>query len=336
MAKTPKLPEKMTAIAITAPGGPMVLRPEKRDLPQPGLQDVLIKVKAAGVNRPDVMQRKGLYPAPADASDLPGLEVSGTIVALGEHVQRWRIGDHVCALTAGGGYAEYVSCDAGSVLPVPAGFTFTEAAALPENYFTVWHNVFERGALRPGETLLVHGGTSGIGTTAIQIATALGSRVIATAGSAEKCETCIGLGAVRAVNYREEDFVKAVDELTEGRGVNVILDMVGGDYVSRNYKAAAVDGRIVQIAVQAGAVANVDIARLMMKRLVHTGSTLRPRSAEFKAGLASALEANVWPLLAARRIAPVLDMIYPLKEAWRAHERMEEGEHIGKIMLDVA
>ncbi|MCO5064670.1 MAG: NAD(P)H-quinone oxidoreductase [Rhizobiaceae bacterium] len=336
MAKAPRLPEKMTAIAITAPGGPMVLRPEKRELPEPGPRDVLIKVKAAGVNRPDVSQRKGVYPPPPDASDLPGLEVSGTVAAVGDEVARWRVGDAVCALTPGGGYAEYVICDAGSALPVPAGFTFTEAAALPENYFTVWHNVFERGALKPGETLLVHGGTSGIGTTAIQIATALGSRVIATAGSAEKCETCMGLGAVRAVNYREEDFVKAVEEATKGRGANVILDMVGGDYVSRNYHAAAVEGRIVQIAVQAGAKANVDIARLMSKRLVHTGSTLRPRSVEFKAAIAAALETQVWPLLAARCIAPVLDMIYPLKEAWRAHERMEEGEHIGKIMLDVA
>jgi putative PIG3 family NAD(P)H quinone oxidoreductase len=221
-------------------------------------------------------------------------------------------------------------------LPVPGGFTFTEAAALPENYFTVWHNVFERGALKPGETLLVHGGTSGIGTTAIQLATALGSRVIATAGSAEKCETCVSLGAVRAINYREEDFVKAVDEATGGRGANVILDMVGGEYVSRNYQAAAVDGRIVQIAVQGGAIAKADIAKLMMKRLVHTGSTLRPRGLEFKAHLAGALEVNVWPLLVARRIAPVLDMIFPFKEAWRAHERMEEGDHIGKIMLDVA
>ena len=336
MAKASELPEKMTVIAITAPGGPLVLRPEKRALPEPGPSEILIQVKAAGVNRPDVMQRMGLYPAPPDASDLPGLEVSGTVVALGDKVARWRIGDQVCALTPGGGYAEYARCDSGSVLPVPGGFTFTEAAALPENYFTVWHNVFERGALKPGETLLVHGGTSGIGTTAIQIATALGSRVIATAGSAEKCETCLSLGAAHAINYREEDFVKVVEDVTDGRGANVILDMVGGDYVSRNYRAAAVEGRIVQIAVQAGAHANVDIARLMMKRLVHTGSTLRPRSVEFKASIASALETQVWPLLAARRIAPVLDMIYPLKEAWRAHERMEEGAHIGKIMLDVA
>ncbi|MBX3597924.1 MAG: NAD(P)H-quinone oxidoreductase [Rhizobiaceae bacterium] len=336
MAETGKLPERMTAIAITGPGGPMVLRPEERDLPQIAANEILIRVKAAGVNRPDVMQRKGLYPAPPDASDLPGLEVSGTVAAIGENVERWRIGDAVCALTPGGGYAEFVKCHAGSALPLPSGFTFTEAAALPENYFTVWHNVFERGALKPGETLLVHGGSSGIGTTAIQIATALGSKVIATAGSAEKCETCVSLGAVRAINYRQEDFVQVVKETTEGRGANVILDMVGGDYVTRNYHAAAVEGRIVQIAVQEGALANVDISRLMTKRLVHTGSTLRPRSNEFKATVASALELNVWPLLGSRRIAPVLDMIFPFREAWRAHERMEEGDHIGKIMLDVA
>ena len=336
MAKTGTLPAQMTAIAISEPGGPAVLVQEQRPVPLPRPDEVLIRVKAAGVNRPDVMQRKGLYPAPEGASDLPGLEVSGTIAAIGENVERWQVGDAVCALTPGGGYAEYAVCDWGAVLPVPAGFTFTEAAALPENYFTVWHNVFERGALKPGETLLVHGGTSGIGTTAIQLATAFGSRVIATAGSAEKCETCLSLGAVRAVNYREEDFVKAVKAATDGRGANVILDMVGGDYVSRNYHAAAVEGRIVQIAVQAGAVASADIARLMMKRLVHTGSTLRPRSDAFKAELARHLEARVWPLLAQRRIAPVMDMIFPLQEAWRAHERIEEGAHIGKIMLDVA
>lgn len=336
MARTDKLPEKMMAITIAEPGGPMMLRPEKRDLPQLGPDDVLIRVKAAGVNRPDVMQRKGLYPAPPGASDLPGLEVAGTIAATGEHVTHWRVGDRVCALTPGGGYAEYVKVHHGSVLPVPGGFTFTEAAALPENYFTVWHNVFERGGLKRGEVLLVHGGSSGIGTTAIQLATALGAKVIATAGSAEKCDACRRLGAARTINYRNEDFVAAVKEETGGEGANVILDMIGGDYVSRNYHAAAVEGRIVQIATQGGAMASADISRLMMKRLTHTGSTLRPRNDEFKAHLARALEERAWPLLTERRIAPVLDMIYPLKEAWRAHERMEEGEHIGKIMLDVA
>ncbi len=330
-----KIPEKMTAVAISTPGGPLVLKPEKRDVPTPGAGEILIRVHAAGVNRPDVMQRKGAYPAPPGASDLPGLEVAGEVAALGEGATRWRIGDQVCALTPGGGYAEYVKVHASNALPLPAGFTYTEAAAVPETYFTVWHNVFERGALKAGETVLIHGGASGIGTTAVQLASALGSYVIATAGSAEKCEACLKLGADRAVNYREEDFVKAVKEATDGRGANVILDMVGGDYIGRNYDAAAVEGRIVQIATQTGAVASADFSKLMVKRLVHTGSTLRPRTVEFKGAVAAALETQVWPLLATRRVAPVMDMIFPLKEAWRAHERMEEGDNIGKIVLDV-
>jgi putative PIG3 family NAD(P)H quinone oxidoreductase len=335
MAKGQKIPEKMTAVAISEPGGPLVLKAEKRDVPQPGPGEILIRVHAAGVNRPDILQRKGAYPAPPGASDLPGLEVAGEVAALGEGAQRWRIGDQVCALTPGGGYAEYAVVHASHALPVPAGFTYTEAAAVPETYFTVWHNVFERGALKAGETLLVHGGSSGIGTTAIQLASAFGARVIATAGSQEKCDTCLKLGASRAVNYREEDFVQAVKDATDGKGANVILDMVGGDYVGRNYSAAAIEGRIVQIATQAGAVASADFSKLMVKRLVHTGSTLRPRSIEFKGAVAAALEVQVWPLLAARKIAPVMDMIFPLKEAWRAHERMEEGDLIGKIVLDV-
>lgn len=331
-----KLPEKMTAIAITEPGGPLVLKPERRAVPGPGAGEILIRVRAAGVNRPDVAQRRGVYPPPPGASDLPGLEAAGEVVALGEGATRWRVGDTVTALTPGGGYAEYVAVHGSNALPMPHGFTFTEAAALPETFFTVWHNVFQRGGLQPGETLLVHGGSSGIGTTAIQLATALGARVIATAGSAEKCEACVRLGAIRAVNYREEDFVAAVREATEGRGAEVILDMVGGDYVDRNYQAAAVEGRIVQIATLGGKAASADVTRLMVKRLTHTGSTLRPRTVEFKGGIAAELEARAWPLLAERRIAPVMDMIFPLKEAWRAHERMEEGEHIGKIVLDVA
>jgi putative PIG3 family NAD(P)H quinone oxidoreductase len=335
MARTTSIPARMTAIEISQPGGPRVLRSTQRDVPRPGEGEILIRVRSAGVNRPDIQQRKGLYPPPPDASDLPGLEVAGEVAAVGAGVTRWHGGDQVCALTPGGGYAEYVAVHESNALPVPGGFTFTEAAALPENYFTVWHNVFERGGLRPGETLLVHGGSSGIGTTAIQLAVAMGSRVVTTAGSAEKCAACVKLGAERAVNYKEEDFVEAVKEVTGGKGVDVILDMVGGDYVMRNYHAAAVDGRIVQIATQAGAVAPADFARLMVKRLTHTGSTLRPRTIEFKGRIAAALEANVWPLLATRRIAPVLDMIYPLSEAWQAHERMEESEHIGKIMLDV-
>ena len=335
MTKTHPLPAKMTAVAISEPGGPMVLKPERRDVPQPGPGEIVVRVHAAGVNRPDVLQRRGVYPPPPGASDLPGLEVAGEVAALGDSESRWRVGDQVCALTPGGGYAEYVRVPAGHVLPVPAGFTYTEAAALPETFFTVWHNVFERGGLKEGESFLVHGGSSGIGTAAIQLASAFGARVIATAGSKEKCDACLKLGAERAVNYREEDFVAVAKDATAGRGVNVILDMVGGAYVSRNYDAASMDGRIVQIATLGGAMANADISKLMVKRLVHTGSALRPRTVEFKNALAAALEAQVWPLLATRRVAPVMDMIFPLREAWRAHERMEEGDHIGKIVLDV-
>jgi putative PIG3 family NAD(P)H quinone oxidoreductase len=330
------IPETMTAIAISEHGGPMVLKPEERPVPKPGEGEILIRVRAAGVNRPDVHQRKGSYPPPPGASDLPGLEAAGEVAAVGPNVRRWRLGDAVTALTAGGGYAEYCRVHESNALPVPYGFTFTEAAALPETYFTVWHNVFERGALKEGETLLVHGGSSGIGTTAIQLGAAFGAKVIATAGSAEKCEACVKLGAAGAINYREEDFVIAVKEATEGRGADVILDMVGGDYIDRNYAAAAMDGRIVQIAFLGGSKASADFAKLMAKRLTHTGSLLRPRTVEFKGRVAAELEARVWPLLADRRIAPVMDTIFPLREAWRAHERMEESAHIGKIVLDVA
>ncbi|WP_367717175.1 NAD(P)H-quinone oxidoreductase [Nitratireductor sp. GISD-1A_MAKvit] len=330
------LPEKMTVVAIQEPGGPMVLKPEHREVPKPGEGEILIRVRAAGINRPDVFQRKGLYPAPPGASDLPGLEAAGEVAAVGEGVKRWQVGDRVTALTPGGGYAEYCLVHETNALPIPHGFTFTEAAAIPETFFTVWHNVFQRGVLKEGETLLVHGGSSGIGTTAIQVATALGSRVIATAGSVEKCAACSSLGAVRVVNYHEEDFVEAVKEETNGHGADVILDMIGGDYIERNHSAAAMDGRIVQIAFLRGARATVDFSQIMRKRLTHTGSTLRPRSVAFKARIATDLEAHVWPLLAARRVAPVMDMIFPLSEAWRAHERMEDGAHIGKIVLDVA
>ena len=331
-----KLPVKMTAVAIREPGGPLVLKPETRRLPAPGDGDILIRVKAAGVNRPDVLQRQGAYPPPPGASDLPGLEVSGEIAALGDNAERWREGDTVAALTPGGGYAEYAVVHGSNALPVPRGFTFTEAAALPETCFTVWHNVFQRGGLREGETLLVHGGSSGIGTTAIQLAKAFDATVIATAGSDEKCAACSRLGADRAINYREEEFVAAVKDQTGGEGADVVLEMVGGEYIARNHEAAAVDGRIVQIGFLTGSRAEVDFNRLMIKRLTHTGSTLRPRTTEFKAGIAAELEEKIWPLLAERRVAPVMDMIFPLKEAWRAHERMEEGGHIGKIVLDVA
>lgn len=333
MAET--LPETMTAIAIAEPGGPRVLKPEARPVPKPQGGDILIRVRAAGVNRPDVAQRTGAYPPPPGASDLPGLEVAGTVAAVGPDVRRWRVGDQVCALTPGGGYAEYCLTHESNALPVPHGFTLTEAAALPETYFTVWHNVFQRGALKAGESFLVHGGSSGIGTTAIQLASAFGATVLATAGSADKCEACVKLGAARAINYRDEDFVAVAEEATGGKGVNLILDMVGGSYVDRNYEAAAVEGRIVQIATLGGAKAEVNIAKLMVKRLVHTGSTLRPRTVEFKGAVAAELERLVWPLLGERKVAPVMDMIYPLRDAWRAHERMEEGDHIGKIVLDV-
>jgi putative PIG3 family NAD(P)H quinone oxidoreductase len=331
-----KLPARMTVVAISQPGGPMVLKPEKRIIPAPSDGQILIRVRAAGVNRPDVLQRKGAYPPPSGASDLPGLEVSGEVAAVGPHVKRWRVGDAVCALTPGGGYAQYVCVHETHALPIPVGFTMTEAAAVPETFFTVWHNVFERGGLKAGETLLLHGGSSGIGTTAIQLAKAFDATVIVTAGSAEKCAACIDLGADRAINYRNDDFVEVVKDATGGKGADVILDMVGGDYVGRNYAAAAIEGRIVQIATQGGAIASADFSKLMVKRLTHTGSTLRPRSIEVKGAIAAALETQVWPLLGVRRIAPMLDMIFPLKEAWRAHERMEEGSHIGKIVLDVS
>ena len=325
---------QMTAIAITEPGGPEVLRPERRPVPEPDRGEVRIRVHAAGVNRPDMLQRQGAYPPPKGASDVPGLEVAGRIDALGDGISRWNIGDEVCALVPGGGYAEYCIAHASHCLTVPEGLTLTEAAAIPETFFTVWHNVFERGGLKRGETLLVHGGTSGIGTTAIQLAIAFGAHVIVTAGTDEKCRACIELGAKRAVNHRTEDFVEAVRHATDGRGANVILDMVGGDYVDRNYTAAAKDGRIVQIAFLKGQRVEADFSKLMRKRLTHTGSTLRPRSAEFKARLAAKLDETVWPLLAQRRIAPVMDTIFPLADAWRAHERMEEGVHTGKIVLD--
>jgi len=330
------VPDRMTAIEIRGPGGPQVLAPADRPVPRPGPGQILVRVAAAGVNRPDVMQRQGLYPPPPGASDIPGLEVAGEVVGLGQGAGRFNPGDKVTALVTGGGYAQYCVADEGSVLPVPPGLALTEAAAIPETFFTVWHNVFERGGLVEGETLLVHGGTSGIGTTAIQLASAFGARVVATAGSADKCDACLRLGADRAVNYREGDFVAAVKEATGGKGANLILDMVGGDYVNRNYEAAAVEGRIVQIAFLQGPKATVDLSRLMLKRLVHTGSTLRAREPSFKARLARELETKVWPLLSERRIMPVMDRIFPFREAWRAHERIEDAAHIGKVVLDVA
>lgn len=330
------IPTEMTAIEITAPGGPRVLKAAERAVPEPGDNEILVRVRAAGVNRPDVLQRQGHYPPPPGASDIPGLEIAGEIVATGSRVTRFRPGERVTALVAGGGYAQYCAVHETNALPIPAGYGFIEAAAIPETYFTVWHNVFERGQLQEGEDFLVHGGSSGIGTTAIQLAAAFGARVMTTAGSDEKCEACRKLGAETAINYRTEDFVDAVKRVTEGRGANLILDMVGGDYIGRNYDAAAMDGRIVQIAFLNGAKANADFTKLMVKRLQHTGSTLRARPVEFKAGIARELELKVWPLLVERRVAPIIDMVYPLHEAWRAHERMEDGSNIGKIVLDVS
>ncbi len=327
------LPSGMTAIGISAAGGPEVLVAQQRAVPTPGAGEILVKVAAAGVNRPDVMQRQGLYPPPKGAPDIPGLEIAGDVVALGPDAKRWKIGDKVMALVIGGGYAEFCLAHETHALPVPAGISLVEAAAVPETFFTVWHNVFERGALKSGETLLVHGGTSGIGTTAIQLAKAFGSAVITTAGSAEKCEACRKLGADLAVNYKSEDFVAATKAKTEGKGADVILDMIGGDYIERNYEAAAVEGRIVQIAFQGSPRANVDFRRIMLKRLHHTGSTLRSRSVKDKAAIARAIEADVLPLLTAGRVRPVIDSTFPMTQAAAAHARMESSAHIGKIVL---
>jgi len=330
------LPTAMTAVAIVAPGGPEMLVPEQRPVPVPGAGELLVKVAAAGVNRPDVMQRQGLYPPPAGASDIPGLEIAGTVAALGPQASRWKTGDRVMALVSGGGYAEYCTAHESHCLAIPAGVSFAEAAAIPETFFTVWHNAFQRGGLKSGETLLVHGGTSGIGTAAIQLAKAFGARVITTAGSAEKCDAARKIGADVAVNYRTEDFVKATKETTGGKGADVILDMVGGDYIDRNYEAAAVEGRIVQIAFQGSPKATVDFRRIMLKRLHHTGSTLRARSVPDKAGIAAAVAAKVMPLVAAGRVKPVMDSSFPLAQAAAAHARMESSAHIGKIVLTVA
>jgi putative PIG3 family NAD(P)H quinone oxidoreductase len=329
------LPDTMTAIAIAAPGGPEVLRPEKRPLPVPGASEILVRVRAAGVNRPDVMQRRGQYAPPPGASDIPGLEIAGEVAAAGPGATRFRTGEEVTALVAGGGYAEYCKVHETNALPLPRGFTIVEAAAIPETFFTVWPNLFERGRLVAGETALIHGGSSGIGTTAIQLAKAFGARVIVTAGSDEKCAACLNLGADIAINYRREDFVAKVKEATGGAGATVILDMVGGDYVDRNYDAAAEDGRVVQIALQQGAPKNLSLHKLMTKRLTHTGSTLRPRPVTFKASVAAALHDKVWPLFETREVVPVIDATFPLTRAADAHARMESSVHFGKIVLTV-
>jgi NADPH:quinone reductase len=328
------LPTRMTAIGIKAPGGPEMLVPEQRPMPVPGEGELLIRVRAAGVNRPDVMQRKGLYPAPKGAPDIPGLEIAGEIAALGPAIKRWKEGDRVMALVVGGGYAEYCLAYALHTMPVST-LPLVEAAAVPETTFTVWHNVFERGNLKEGETLLVHGGSSGIGTTAIQLAKQFGAKVFVTAGSEEKCEACRQLGADLAINYKTEDFVAAVKKATDGKGADVILDMVGGDYIERNYEAAAVEGRIVQIAFQGSPKATVDFRRIMLKRLHHTGSTLRARSVADKGAIARAVEDKVLPLLAAGKVKAVVYKTFPMREAAAAHALMESSAHIGKIVLTV-
>ena len=328
-------PSRMTAIGIAKPGAPEVLVPQERPVPVPGTGEVLVKVAAAGVNRPDVMQRKGLYPPPPGAPDIPGLEIAGEVVALGAGASRWNSGDQVTALVPGGGYAEYCAVHESNALPVIAPLTMVEAAAIPETFFTVWHNVFERGALKAGETVLVHGGSSGIGTTAIMLAKSFGARVIVTAGSQEKCEACLKLGADRAINYKTEDFVAETKAATGGKGAELILDMVGGDYIERNYEAAGVEGRIVQIAFQGNPKATVDFRRIMLKRLTHTGSTLRARSVSDKAAIARVIEQKVWPLIQAGKVKPLIYKTFPLKDAAAAHALMESSEHIGKIVLTV-
>jgi putative PIG3 family NAD(P)H quinone oxidoreductase len=328
-----QIPAEMRAIEIKQPGGPEVLVPARRPVPKPGEGEVLIRVAAAGVNRPDVLQRQGGYAPPPGASDLPGLEVAGEIVAVGPGTPRWQVGDRVTALVAGGGYAGYCAAPAPQCLPIPGALSLTEAAALPETFFTVWTNVFERGRLQAGESLLVHGGSSGIGTTAIQLASRSGSRVFTTAGSPEKCSKCKELGASIAIDYKTEDFVQVIARETGGKGVDVILDMVGGDYINRNLQCLAVEGRLVQIAFLKGAKAEINFASLMIKRQTITGSTLRPRSVAEKGAIARALEDRVWPLVAAGEVRPQIHATFPLEQAAEAHRLMESSAHVGKIML---
>lgn len=332
-AMTQAVPASMKAIEISEPGGPEALRPCARPVPRPGESEVLVKVEAAGVNFPDVAQRRGNYPPPPGASDLPGLELAGVVVAQGPGVGAPALGEAVCALVSGGGYAEYCAVPVPQCLPVPDGLDMVQAAALPETFFTVWTNLFDGGRMQPGETVLIHGGSGGIGTTAIQIARAFGARVFATARTAEKCAFCETLGAERAINYTDEDFVAVVRELTGKRGVELILDMVGGDYLARNIRALAVEGRLVQIAVQRGAEATIPLGLLMVKRLVLTGSTLRPRSVAQKGAIAAALRERVWPLLVAGQVRPVIHTTFGLDEAAKAHALMESSAHIGKIVL---
>jgi putative PIG3 family NAD(P)H quinone oxidoreductase len=329
------LPDQMTVIEIREPGGPDVLVPATRPIPLPGAGEILIKTAAAGINRPDVMQRTGNYPPPPGASDIPGLEVSGNVAAIGDAVTGWSVGDPVCALLAGGGYATYCLAPAPQCLPVPKGLTMIEAAALPETFFTVWDNLFTRGGLKEGETVLIHGGSSGIGTTAIQLARAFGARIFVTAGSAEKCQACENLGAERAINYHEEDFVAVMKDITKGKGVDVVLDMVAGDYVGRNLNVLGKGGRLVQIAVQKGTKAEIAVHLIMIKQIVFTGSTLRPRSVEGKAVIARSLVEKVWPVIEAGTVKPLIHSTFPLQDASEAHALMDTSAHIGKIVLTV-
>ena len=328
------LPQEMTVIEISQPGAPEVLKPARRPTPQPGPGEVLIKVAVAGVNRPDIVQREGRYPPPPGASDIPGLEVAGEIVALGEGAARWNLGEKVVALVTGGGYAEYCVAPAVQCLPVPAGMSLEEAAALPENWFTVWSNIADRGGLKAGESILIHGGASGIGVAAIQLAKLLGAGTIyATAGTDEKCRYCESIGAARGINYKTEDFAAVIADLTGGKGVDVVLDMVGGKYLAPNIKCLADEGRIVVIAIQGGAKGEADLGLLMRKRLTVTGSTLRPRPVAFKGAIAAALEAKIWPAIAQGQVKAVIDSRYPLAEAAKAHARLDQGSHIGKVLL---
>ena len=329
------IPATQSVVAVSEPGGPEVLVVETRPVPTPGPGEVLVKVAAAGVNRLDVFQREGNYPPPKGASDIPGLEIAGTVAALGEGATGFAIGDAVVALLQGGGYAEWAAVDVRCVLPLPKGLTMVEGASLPETVFTVWSNVFDRARLKAGDVFLVHGGTSGIGVAAIQMAKAFGATAIATAGGAAKCARCRELGADLAIDYREQDFVREVKEFTQGHGADVILDMIGGDYIERNHEAAAVEGRIVQIAFLRGSKATVNFARVMLKRLHHTGSTLRARDAAFKGAIAEALREKVWPLIEAGTVKPVIDSTFPLREVVEAHRRIETNAHVGKIVLTV-
>lgn len=330
------LPTEMQAIEISEPGGPEVLKQATRPVPQPETNEVLIRVAAAGINRPDVAQRKGIYPPPPGASDIPGLEIAGEIVSTGSGVEDFQVGDKVCALVTGGGYAEYVAAPAPQVLRVPAGLDMVQAAGLPETFFTVWSNIFDRGQFTPGESALIHGGSSGIGTTAIQLCKALGaSAIYTTVGSSEKAAFCEQLGATKAINYRDQSFDEEIKALTDKAGVDVILDMVGGDYLPRNIACLKPDGRIVQIALMGGAKSEINLGRVMMNRLTITGSTLRARSVEFKGEIAKSLAEKAWPLLASGGVTPVIHSTFPLAEAAAAHELMETSSHIGKIILDL-